>query len=309
MVLRDMRGAFPGEMSRQGLYGGIGLVACIVVSRFDYSRMREYRYGFYALLIVINLFVYAMPAGGAIEGLGGAHRWIPFPFFQFQSSEFGKLLLILALSAIMVERSRKPQSGLAHDDPHAAVGPAPCGDRDGPAGPGDRPGVRDHRRVGAVLRRHRLEAAGGARQPGAGGRRARPRGGARPRGQRPARLPEAAADHVRQSAEGVRGQRHHLLPAPAGSDRHRRRPEDRSGDQGRLTDRGPVRAGRQRGLHLRLARRLLRLCRSSPGAGAVRADDLAHITDHDDGQEPLRNAHRRRHSGHADVPGFSSTWA
>jgi rod shape determining protein RodA len=110
MVLRDMRAAYPGEMSRQGLYAGIGVVACILVSRFDYSRLREYRYGLYGLLIVIDLVVYAMPAEGSTDGVGGAHRWIPFPLFQFQSSEFGKLLLILALAAIMVERSRKPQS-------------------------------------------------------------------------------------------------------------------------------------------------------------------------------------------------------
>ncbi len=113
MVLRDMRGIpmFAGEMSRQALYAGMGLVGAILLTRFDYTRLREYRYGFYVLLIVLNLVVYGMPEGGAINGSGGAHRWIPLPFFQLQSSEFGKLLLILALSAVMVERSRKPQSG------------------------------------------------------------------------------------------------------------------------------------------------------------------------------------------------------
>jgi rod shape determining protein RodA len=104
MVLRDMRVSYPGYLGRQALYGGIGLVGAILVSRFDYTRLREYRYGFYVLLILLNLVVYGMPAHQS------AHRWIPFPFFQLQSSEFGKLLLILALSAIMVERSRKPQS-------------------------------------------------------------------------------------------------------------------------------------------------------------------------------------------------------
>ena len=34
-------------------------------------------------------------------------RWIPLPFFQFQPSEFGMVLLILALSAFAVERSRR----------------------------------------------------------------------------------------------------------------------------------------------------------------------------------------------------------
>jgi rod shape determining protein RodA len=111
VVLRDMRVGHPGEMSRQALYGGIGLVGAVLISRFDYTRLREYRYGFYVLLILLNLVVYAMPLEGAVNGQGGAHRWIPFPFFQLQSSEFGKLLLILALSAVMVERSRKPQSG------------------------------------------------------------------------------------------------------------------------------------------------------------------------------------------------------
>ena len=106
MVLHNMRAAFPGEVSRQGLYAGLGLVGAILVSRFDYSRLREYRYGFYILLVALNIVVYGMPAHQ------NAHRWIPFPFFQIQSSEFGKLLLILALSAIMVERSRKPQSGV-----------------------------------------------------------------------------------------------------------------------------------------------------------------------------------------------------
>ena len=37
----------------------------------------------------------------------GAHRWIPIPLVNFQSSEFGKLLLILALSGFMVDRSRQ----------------------------------------------------------------------------------------------------------------------------------------------------------------------------------------------------------
>ena len=34
----------------------------------------------------------------------GAARWIPLPFFQLQSSEFGKILLIVSLSAFAVDR-------------------------------------------------------------------------------------------------------------------------------------------------------------------------------------------------------------
>ncbi len=37
----------------------------------------------------------------------GARRWIPLPFLQVQPSEFGKVLLIVSLSAFMVNRSRR----------------------------------------------------------------------------------------------------------------------------------------------------------------------------------------------------------
>ena len=37
----------------------------------------------------------------------GARRWIPLPLFEFQSSEFGKILLIVALAAFAVDRSRR----------------------------------------------------------------------------------------------------------------------------------------------------------------------------------------------------------
>ena len=47
----------------------------------------------------------------AVLGLGhsanGAQRAINFPLFSFQASELGKVLLILALSALIVDRSRR----------------------------------------------------------------------------------------------------------------------------------------------------------------------------------------------------------
>ncbi len=86
---------------RQGIYAAVGIVVAFVLSRIDYSRLREYRYGFYALLIAGNVFVFGMPR------VQGAHRWIPLPFIQIQPSEFGKILLILALAAFIVDRSRR----------------------------------------------------------------------------------------------------------------------------------------------------------------------------------------------------------
>jgi rod shape determining protein RodA len=53
------------------------------------------------MLIGLNIVVYGAPL------VRGAHRWIPLPFFQFQSSEFGKILLITSLAAFAVDRSRR----------------------------------------------------------------------------------------------------------------------------------------------------------------------------------------------------------
>ncbi len=87
--------------THQLIYAGLGLVLAFALTRFDYSRLREYRYGLYALMITLNLVVYAMPA------VDNAHRWIPLPLLEFQSSEFGKLLLIVSLSAFAVGASRR----------------------------------------------------------------------------------------------------------------------------------------------------------------------------------------------------------
>jgi len=86
---------------RQAIYFGIGLVLLLVLTRIDYTRLREYKYVFYGLMIALNVVVLGMPK------VQGASRWIPLPFFQLQPSEFGKLFLILALAAYAVDRSRR----------------------------------------------------------------------------------------------------------------------------------------------------------------------------------------------------------
>jgi rod shape determining protein RodA len=88
-------------VERQAIYVAIGILVAVLISRIDYSRLREYKYGFYGLLIALNIVVFGMPA------IRGAHRWIPLPFFQVQSSEFGKMLLIVSLAAFAVDRTRR----------------------------------------------------------------------------------------------------------------------------------------------------------------------------------------------------------
>jgi rod shape determining protein RodA len=88
-------------VERQAIYFGLGLAVALVLARIDYSRLREYKYGLYGVMIALNLVVLGMPK------VQGAARWIPLPFFQLQSSEFGKILLVAAVSAFAVDRSRR----------------------------------------------------------------------------------------------------------------------------------------------------------------------------------------------------------
>jgi rod shape determining protein RodA len=87
---------------RQAAYAGVGFVLMLLMTRFDYSRLREWKLGIYAFLIGSILLVYAFGFSAR-----GSQRAIQFPFFNFQASELGKLLLIVALSAFMVDRIRR----------------------------------------------------------------------------------------------------------------------------------------------------------------------------------------------------------
>ena len=98
------RGQVPGPsyyVQRQALYAGIGVTLALVLSLIDYSRLREYKYVLYGVMVVLNVVVLGT------SPINGARRWIPLPLFQFQSSEFGKVLLILALGAFLVDRARR----------------------------------------------------------------------------------------------------------------------------------------------------------------------------------------------------------
>jgi rod shape determining protein RodA len=87
---------------RQAAYAAVGLVLMYGVSRIDYSRLRELRYPVYGLLLGLLLIVLAI--AGVTRG---TRAWIELPFFNFQPSELGKVLLIVALSAFLVDRMRR----------------------------------------------------------------------------------------------------------------------------------------------------------------------------------------------------------
>jgi rod shape determining protein RodA len=80
----------------------LGGVLMLVLARVDYARFRPLKNAIYALLMASILAVLA--AGHAAKG---SQRAISLPFFSFQASELGKVLLVLALSAFVVDRARR----------------------------------------------------------------------------------------------------------------------------------------------------------------------------------------------------------
>ncbi len=90
--------------SRQGAFFGIGLLVAIVASQIDYSRLRELKYAAYGLMMILILSTIVL--GGVTRG---SRRAIQLGFIEVQTSELGKVLLIVALAGFVVDRVRRLQ--------------------------------------------------------------------------------------------------------------------------------------------------------------------------------------------------------
>lgn len=98
----DLPGAPDYFSHRQIGYAVVGTVLMVLISRFDYSRLREFKLGIYGLMIALNILPLLLAAATR-----GARSWISLPFFRFQPSELGKVLLIVALAGFIVDRYRR----------------------------------------------------------------------------------------------------------------------------------------------------------------------------------------------------------
>jgi rod shape determining protein RodA len=87
---------------RQSIYAVIGIALMLAIARIDYSRFRELRVGLYTAMVSSIILVLVL--GSAARG---SRRWIEFPFFTFQPSELGKVLLIAALAGFAIDRMRR----------------------------------------------------------------------------------------------------------------------------------------------------------------------------------------------------------
>jgi rod shape determining protein RodA len=87
---------------RQSLYAAVGIALMLAVARIDYSRFREIRVGIYSVMIASITVVLLFGAAAR-----GSRRWIELPFFRFQPSELAKILLIVAIAAFVIDRTRR----------------------------------------------------------------------------------------------------------------------------------------------------------------------------------------------------------
>ena len=92
-------------VERQAVYFVVGALAAAVLTRIDYSRLREAKYVIYGLLIATILAVQAL---GSVAR--GSRRAIDLGFFSFQASELGKVLLVVALAGFVTDRARRVQA-------------------------------------------------------------------------------------------------------------------------------------------------------------------------------------------------------
>jgi rod shape determining protein RodA len=100
-TLHDVPGDPYYYADRQGVYAALGLLGMYLLTRIDYSRFRELRVGIYTFLCVSVALVFFF--GFAARG---SRRAFELPFFSFQPSELGKLLLVLALSGFVIDGAR-----------------------------------------------------------------------------------------------------------------------------------------------------------------------------------------------------------
>ena len=86
-------------LKRQAIYAVMGLVALVILSRFDFHRLRHATQPLLAVTFVLLVAVLAI--GTAVNG---ARRWIPIGFMNFQPSELAKLVLALWTAALLARR-------------------------------------------------------------------------------------------------------------------------------------------------------------------------------------------------------------
>ena len=85
---------------RQSINVTLGVVALVAAAAVKLDAFQRSWKALYALLLFLLAIVFVADA------IRGSRRWIDLGFFQFQPSEIGKVLMILALAGFLASRAR-----------------------------------------------------------------------------------------------------------------------------------------------------------------------------------------------------------
>jgi len=97
----DVQGDPDYYVVRQAIAAGLGAIGLVVAIAIPTDLYRRYWRVVYGGTIVLMVVVYVFA-----EAIRGSKRWIEIGPFQFQPSEFGKALFVLAIAGFLVERGR-----------------------------------------------------------------------------------------------------------------------------------------------------------------------------------------------------------
>jgi rod shape determining protein RodA len=89
-------------LMRQEMFVAVGVVGFVAALLVPPSLLLRFWRVVYGCTLAGLLLVIALG-----EATRGAKRWITFGSFQFQPSEFGKVLMVLALAGLLAERGRR----------------------------------------------------------------------------------------------------------------------------------------------------------------------------------------------------------
>jgi rod shape determining protein RodA len=99
-IMRSVSKHYAGNLyGHQILYIAVGIVGMLIVAAVPPTLMRRFRWPLYAFALLSTAGV--LVAGTSVSG---GKRWINLGAFQFQPSEFAKLLLIVGLAAVLASR-------------------------------------------------------------------------------------------------------------------------------------------------------------------------------------------------------------
>lgn len=90
---------------RQGVAAAIGVVGLVVAALVPVDLARRHWRFVYGATLALMVVVFAVA-----EAVRGSKRWIDLGVIQFQPSEFGKVLFVLAIAGFLVERAGRVSS-------------------------------------------------------------------------------------------------------------------------------------------------------------------------------------------------------